>query len=126
MALTGATLAMQVLQCAIVEMPDEDDWDIGFRLTECKATSEPLAKPKNCSICLRCAAARMIMTSDRAPLITIAYVCSTSGQALGHALMSTAFACVKIARLLSAAAASVCCTSPSDLRAQLGAPGTLS
>ena len=43
------------LHCAIVDMPDDDDWEIGFRLTECKATSEPLAKPKNCSICLRCA-----------------------------------------------------------------------
>ena len=41
------------LGCSIVEMPDEDDWEIGFRLTECKATSEPLAKPKTCSICLR-------------------------------------------------------------------------
>lgn len=44
------------LGCEVVEMTDEDDWDIGFKLTECKATSEPLAKPKNCSICLRCAA----------------------------------------------------------------------
>lgn len=42
------------LGCDVVEMTDEDDWDIGFKLTECKATSEPLAKPKNCSICLRC------------------------------------------------------------------------
>jgi hypothetical protein len=42
------------LGCEVVEMTDEDDWDIGFKLTECKATSEPLAKPKNCSICLRC------------------------------------------------------------------------
>jgi hypothetical protein len=42
------------LGCEVVDMTDEDDWDIGFKLTECKATSEPLAKPKNCSICLRC------------------------------------------------------------------------
>lgn len=41
------------LGCEVVEMTDDDDWDIGFKLTECKATSEPLAKPKNCSICLR-------------------------------------------------------------------------
>lgn len=43
------------LGCEVVDMTDEDDWDIGFRLTECRATSEPLPKPKNCSICLRCA-----------------------------------------------------------------------
>jgi hypothetical protein len=55
---TKALLERRAVQlgCEIVDMPEEDDWDIGFRLTECKATSEPLAKPKNCSICLRCAA----------------------------------------------------------------------
>jgi hypothetical protein len=42
------------LCCAIKDMPDDDDWNIGFRLTECKATSEPLPVPKTCSICLRC------------------------------------------------------------------------
>jgi hypothetical protein len=41
------------LGCAVGDMPDDDDWEIGFKLTECKATSEPLAKPKTCSICLR-------------------------------------------------------------------------
>eukprot|EP00892_Ulva_mutabilis_P003441 jgi/Ulvmu1/1469/UM011_0199.1 len=41
------------LSCEVVDMTDDDDWDIGFRLTECRATSEPLPKPKNCSICLR-------------------------------------------------------------------------
>lgn len=43
------------LGVAVAAMPDDDDWEIGFKLTECKATSEPLAKPKTCSICLRCA-----------------------------------------------------------------------
>jgi hypothetical protein len=41
------------LGCAIKDMLDDDDWNIGFKLTECKATSEPLAVPKTCSICLR-------------------------------------------------------------------------
>ena len=42
---------------AMRELRDEDDWGIGFVVGECKATSEPLHKPKTCSICLRCAAA---------------------------------------------------------------------
>lgn len=42
-----------VLGCAIEEIPEEDDWGINFKLSECKATSEPLDRPKNCSICLR-------------------------------------------------------------------------
>lgn len=47
----------QQLTCAVEQIPEEDDWGIGFKLTECKATSEPLDKPKNCSICMRYAAA---------------------------------------------------------------------
>lgn len=46
------------LGCDVVDMTDDDDWGIGFRLTECRATSEPLPKPKNCSICLRCGTCR--------------------------------------------------------------------
>jgi len=38
---------------SILALPEDDDWGIDYRLTECKATSEPLERPKTCSICLR-------------------------------------------------------------------------
>lgn len=38
---------------SVLDLPEDDDWGIDYKLTECKATSEPLDKPKNCSICQR-------------------------------------------------------------------------
>lgn len=73
------------LGCEVVEMTDEDDWDIGFKLTECKATSEPLAKPKNCSICLRCVATYLKISCD---VSCMHVVCCSSVRAL-HALSVT-------------------------------------
>jgi len=39
---------------AIDQLPEDDDWGVGYKLTEGKETANPLEKPKACSICQRC------------------------------------------------------------------------
>ena len=45
----------------IEQLPEDDDWGVGYKLTEGKATANPLEKPKSCSICQRFVSATHII-----------------------------------------------------------------